>query len=132
MQRKIGRRQRLLILEAARRWLIETQSVFSNNVPSRISFIAKDNRKGMVNAWTGIGTQSDYQTVVDAGLMTYVHFCHGSTKWWRMTNKGADLVQSWIHAGLHIGHFDGYQPTYHVDSIIESCLQNKMEKSCSR
>ena len=86
----------------------------------------------MVNAWTGIGTQSDYQTVVDAGLMTCAYFCHGSTKWWRMTDKGAALVQSWTHAGLHIGHFDGYQPTYHVDSIIESCLQTEREKSCTR
>ncbi len=130
MHRKLGKRQRTLMLGAARRWLMETRSVFRNNIEARVAFVAGDNRKGMVNAWTGIGTRSDYQTVVDAGLMIYVHFCHGSTKWWRMTNKGADLVQSWIHAGLHIGHFDGYEPTYHVDSIIESCLQEEREKPC--
>lgn len=132
MQRKLGKAQKALMLEAARTWLLETQSVFRNNIATRLAFVAKDNRKGMVNAWTGIGTRSDYRTVVDAGLMTYVHFCQGSTKWWRMTDKGAILVQSWIHAGLHIGHFDdSVHARYAIDSIIETCRQSEREKSCT-
>lgn len=133
MQRKLGKRQRILMLEAARRWLQETRYLYTSSIEARIAFVAANNEHRMVEAWTGIGTKSDYQTVVDAGLMTYVHFRHGSIKWWRMTEKGASLVQSWVHAGLHLGHFDGYDPTYHVDDIIESCRHNnKLEESCTR
>ena len=131
MRRKLGRMQKAIMLEAARRWLVETRFLCGNCAEARRAFMSGDNTKTMTGIWTGVGTQSDYQTVVNAGLMTWVNFRHGSTMWWRMTDKGADLVQRWIHAGLHIGHFDGYQPTYHVDEIIESCLQNEREKSCS-
>ena len=122
MRKKLGRMQRAIILEAARRWLVETRFLCGNCAEARRAFMSGNNTKTMTGIWTGVGTQSDYQTVVNAGLMTWVNFRHGSTMWWRMTETGANLVQSWIHAGLHLGHFDGYEPTYHVDSIIESCV----------
>ncbi len=133
MHRKLGKMQRVLMLEAARRWLQETRYLYVDTVEARAAFTAANQEKRMAEAWTGVGTKSEYQTVVNAGLMTQNQGCrHGGTKWWRMTDKGAALVQRWIHAGLHLGHFDGYDPTYHVYEIIESCLQNEREKSCSR
>lgn len=133
MHKKLGPRQRSLMIEAARRWLQETRYLYVDTVEARAAFTAANQEKRMVEAWTGVGTKSEYRTVVNGGLMAINLGCrHRSTRWFRMTEKGAALVQRWIHAGLHLGHFDGYQPTYHVDEIIESCLQKEREQSCTR
>lgn len=132
MLRKLGRAQKALMLEAARRWLRTAQSCCGSE--SYHVFLAQHNEKGMTCAWTGLGTKSDYQTVINAGLMRHTEcgYTHGQVIWWRMTDKGASLVQDWIHSGLCLGHFDdSVSARYAIDSIIEACRQGEREKSCT-
>ncbi len=53
--------------------------------------------KTLKDAWTGLGTATDYKLVVKAGLMEHVHgpnpryLC-----WWRLTDAGVVRVQEMI------------------------------------
>jgi hypothetical protein len=89
MARRLGSRQESLLGEAARRWMMGER---------------RDRRLGgdtLTTAWTGLGTLTDYRTMTCAGLMRPATSADkGCACWWRLTDKGAAIVQSWIDEGL--------------------------------
>lgn len=86
---KLGCQQRDLLIEAARRYLMFNY----NSAP-------------VTESWTGLGSATIYAPVVNAGLMTAVHELHpGTSIWWKLTNKGASIVQSLLDDGLKLSDF---------------------------
>jgi hypothetical protein len=54
-------------------------------------------RLTLENAWTGLGTATDYKKAVDAGLMKTLHGPNpGYQCWFGLTAEGAKLVQVMI------------------------------------
>lgn len=81
--RKLTERQKAYLLEALRRY-----TRFHNG-------------EELIKAWTGLGSYTQYKSVVDAGLMTRVHAPNpGYMVWWKLTDKGAAIVQRWLDAGI--------------------------------
>ena len=82
MKRKLGVHQKAMLLEALRRY----------------SRFHRDEK--LTIAWTGLGSFSQHETVYNAGLMTYATSPNpGYMTWWRLTEKGAEIVQKWLDAG---------------------------------
>ena len=89
---RISKRQTGLLLEASRRWL-QADDV--------------DRSRGLTSAWTGLGSASGYRPATDAGLMTCATVLNpGHATWWRLTDKGAEIVRGWIANGLKLEHFE--------------------------
>lgn len=83
--KKLTNMQKAILLEALRRYTKFHQ-----------------NPKELLNqAWTGLGTRTDYRPVLDAGLMTFVEEPYPRcSQWLRLTDKGTAIVQKWLDAGL--------------------------------
>lgn len=91
MNPQISRRSLPLLLEATRRWL--------NADPH-------ERAKGIEDAWTGLGSATDYAPAVRAGLMTVATEPNpGYRTWWKLTPQGAAIAMSWIARGLRLEHF---------------------------
>jgi hypothetical protein len=87
-----------LLLEALRRWL------FTPGQPHLGS-------ERLDEAWLGLGTYTVYKQAIEAGLMTYVHKPNpGYIQWWRLTPKGAAIVQGWIDAGVMVENYEVKNP----------------------
>lgn len=57
-------------------------------------FNLRDLKKPLSEAWTGLGTYTDYKPAIVADLMTYVHRPNPRCiQWWRLTDRGAAIVQ---------------------------------------
>ena len=81
---KLTKHQKLLLLEA---W--ERYTRFGKG-------------KKLTEAWTGLGSMSVYKPCLSAGLMTYATSPNpGYTTWWKLTPKGAEIVQKWLDAGMN-------------------------------
>ena len=51
-------------------------------------------------AWTGLGSATEYAPVVNAGYMTVATSPNpGYTTWWRLTERGASIVLAWLITG---------------------------------
>ena len=51
----------------------------------------------LTTAWTGLGTATFYGPVAKGGYMEMVHGPNpGYDVWWRLTRKGAAIVQLWL------------------------------------
>jgi len=66
--------------------------------------------KTMLQAWTGLGTEAQYRNVVARGWMKRVLPRDGVDpkvdQWWKLTESGAAIIQSWIDSGVTIDdHF---------------------------
>jgi len=86
---RLGCRQLNLLLEALRR--------FTRFVDSEGRRTGGDE---LTRAWTGLGSASAYAPVVNAGLMTVATSPNPRySTWWRLTEKGAKVVQHWIDSG---------------------------------
>lgn len=60
--------------------------------------------KPLILAWTGLGSATQYEPAVRLGLMEYATRPNpGYATWWRLTIKGAQIVQDWIDTGVEIG-----------------------------
>jgi len=82
---RLGINQRWLLKEALRRYTRFHQA----------------EGKALTGAWTGLGTATEYAPVVQAGYMTVATSPNpGYMTWWRLTDKGAEIVQGWLDAGL--------------------------------
>lgn len=85
-------RQYKLLLEALRRWLY---SVHVENDHF-------EERRGLRNAWTGLGTRTLYKPVLDAGLMEFnSRYAPRTIGWLRLTDKGVEIVKGWLDAGYN-------------------------------
>lgn len=128
-QKKLGKRQEHIMLEAARRWLQACSVLIGGPPPDHpqyAKYIKDQHRRGITGAWTGLGSRTAYKTVVNAGLMESVGRCEpGVINWWRLTDKGSEVVLSWIDAGLRLGHFDGSK---YASATIESLLETWNER----
>ena len=83
---QLTKRQRQLLKEAHRRWIMSTT------------------RKPIREVWTGLGSATKYKPVVDAGLMESVHGPHpGNSIWWKLTEKGvlAMILLDWTEGESH-------------------------------
>ena len=80
---KVTKRQHMLLNEAARRWLM--------GMPVK----GRDyTGKSLIEAWTGLGSATDYKPVLDAGLMVYVSGPNrGFMAWFKLTEAGAEYVR---------------------------------------
>jgi hypothetical protein len=82
LARRLGSRQWRLLREALRRYTRFHQG------------------KPLTQAWTGLGSATTYKPAVDGGYMEMVHEPNPRCLcWWRLTEKGAALVQAWIARG---------------------------------
>ena len=76
MKRGLSKNQRILLLEAARRYIR-----FHMGEP-------------ITQAWTGLGSASAYKPVHDAGYMEPATGLNPrAATWWRLTEKGAAIVK---------------------------------------
>jgi len=76
---KLSHRQRALLGEAAYRY-----TRFSRG-------------RSLTEAWTGLGSRTTYEPVLDAGLMEWIHEpAPGRPGWLRLTEAGAKIIQEWI------------------------------------
>lgn len=59
-------------------------------------------------AWTGLGSATEYKPAVDGGYMvvTASGWNRGYDCWWRLTDKGAAIVQGWLDGGLTHRHIE--------------------------
>lgn len=56
--------------------------------------------KPLTSAWTGLGSASQYKPAVSLGLMECATSPNpGYMTWWRLTERGAAIVQAWLDAG---------------------------------
>lgn len=86
VQRKLTKRQHILLCEALRR---------------HTRFNLRDLKKPLGEAWTGLGRETEYRPALNAGLMERVHpanFPH--LEWWRLTEQGVKIVEGWLAAGF--------------------------------
>lgn len=87
---RLGRRQHGLLVLAVCRY---TQ--FGNGEP-------------LHEAQTGLGTMTEYKPVLQAGYMeradTYKE-CRGALRLFRLTDKGAAIVQQWLNQGYNYEKF---------------------------
>lgn len=87
-----------LLLEALRRWL------FHPGEPHLGS-------ERLDGAWLGLGLYSTYKPAIKSGLMTYVHEPNDKyIQWWRLTPKGAVIVQKWLDEGVTVESFEVKNP----------------------
>lgn len=54
----------------------------------------------LTKAWTGLGTATEYKRVADKGLMEPVFDNPRHMVWWKLTPKGAEIVQKWLDKGI--------------------------------
>lgn len=54
--------------------------------------------ESLTEAWTGLGTRTAYEPVLEAELMRWVYRRPptGASGWLRLTETGAKIVQDWI------------------------------------
>ncbi len=100
MPTKITQKQKVLLLEAARRWLLKPEDHTGGQT--------------LTTAWTGLGTCTEYKAVTQAGLMCLATGTAPAARvlrWWQLTDTGADIVQEWLDQGLTITDFDGWNCT---------------------
>ena len=77
--KRLGVRQKALLQEAARRYTKFHQG------------------ESLLEAWTGLGSATEYATAAKAGLMEIATNPNpGYITWWRLTTKGAAIVEQWI------------------------------------
>ncbi len=73
-----------LLKEALRRWNMGTKG-------------QRTGGETLTTAWTGLGSATQYKPAVDAGLMECATQLNpGYLTWWRLTEKGAAIVQKLI------------------------------------
>lgn len=88
-------RQKSLLREAYRRWMLpRAEKTATSGVAA----------KCITNAWTGLGSATEYKPVLDAGLMVQAHGPHpGHCIWWKLTEKGvlAMIMLGWIEGESH-------------------------------
>lgn len=85
----------------AREYRLMQEALRRYTMGGRIEQLGGD---ALTEAWTGLGTAAEYRPAVEAGLMEIVPG-HGGPPaprvlgWWRLTSKGAKIVQAWLDAG---------------------------------
>ena len=53
------------------------------------------------HTWTGLGSETQYAPVADAGYMEIATTRNpGYSTWWKLTEKGAAIVQQWLDEGI--------------------------------
>jgi len=76
-------------------------------------FTMRDRNKTLRYEWTGLGTYAVYRPVIEADLMESIDapkLCKARRldQWWRLTDKGAAIVQLWLDAGYGAEHFHNF------------------------
>ena len=83
---KLTKRQHRILVEALRR---------------HTRFNMHDLNKPLTEAWTGLGSMTEYRPALDAGLMTCATQLHpGFSVWWKLTTRGALIVAYWLGQGF--------------------------------
>jgi len=98
---RLGCRQLELLLEALRRY----------------TRFGKPEGKTLIGAWTGLGAMTTYAPCLNVGLMTYATSPNpGYSTWWRLTDKGAKIVQVFLDNGYNYQNvengFDNWSVEY--------------------
>jgi hypothetical protein len=88
---KLGKRQKFIMLEAARRYL---------------KFVVlRGQHKNMTNSAIGLGTWTEYKSAFEAGLVkAYSSLRKNDIAWWTVTEKGAEIVNNIIHQAIIISY----------------------------
>lgn len=77
--KKLGKRQKRLLFEAARRYIL---------------FAPKGT--ALTDVETGVGLWYEYKTMFNAGLMTFTMYYDRAPMWWKLTSHGARFVKKII------------------------------------
>ena len=102
---KLGTTQLELLLEALRRYTRFHQG------------------EVLTEAWTGSGSYSEYRPCLKAGLMDYaVEPNPGYSTWWKLTDKGAVVVQSWLDAGYSYENVENVENGYECAHYHSNCV----------
>ena len=90
---KLTPKEHILLMEALRRYIR----------------FGKTEGKTLKNSWTGLGTASEYRSVILNGLMTWVHGTppKRTMGWLSLTDKGCEIVQKWLNDGYSELFWDG-------------------------
>ena len=88
---KITSNQRRLLVEALRRW----------------DRFGRMENKPLAVAWTGLGTATDYKSVSPEYMSSVHGHSHRHDQWWKLTEKGAAIVQFWYDMGYRHYHIEG-------------------------
>jgi hypothetical protein len=77
----------------------------------------------LTKAWTGLGSATAYREAVQAGLMEIATQPNpGYMTWWRLTERGAGIVQAWLGAGYRHDKIEcGELPPYPVVPVASHC-----------
>ncbi|MFA5234783.1 MAG: hypothetical protein WC390_10320 [Sulfurimonas sp.] len=102
------KKSKLLLIEAMRRWFMLHPN------------FDKPTRDQLTAEWTGLGTTIDYAPAVKNGLMQPVRSTSGCVAdiWWRLTDKGAGIIQDWLSKGIVPGDFKGFDLPFDPDGEI--------------
>ena len=88
---RLGKNQLSLLLEALRRY-----TRFNNQ------------NKSITEAWTGLGSASCYAPAVNGGYMQVATSPNpGYITWWKLTEKGAMIVNAMLKEGYDYRHIEG-------------------------
>lgn len=68
----------------------------------------------ILEAWTGLGTATDYNVIQSEGFMTVATKLNpGHDIWWKLTPAGAKIVLAWIEAGYDFEKIEkGIMPSW--------------------
>lgn len=102
--KKLSRKQHELLVEALRR------------------YTAFNKGKSLTEAWTGLGYATDYMPVLKNGLMRRASNAYPrALSWWKLTDKGAEIVKAWIDDGYNFKTIDkGDLPPFEIKKNTES------------
>ena len=86
----------------------------------RLKFNENDLRKPMTEAWTGLGTKSEYNPCLESGFMTFVSTPRPRVMtWWTLTDKGARVVSYWLGMGYDHHKIEGGEcPPIEVPDVL--------------
>lgn len=68
--------------------------------------------KDLQHTWTGLGTYTEYKKAIEEGYMTYANKPNPRhSQWWKLTEKGAQMLLEWHKAGYNKDNLPTYTPS---------------------
>jgi len=72
--------------------------------------------KALTEKWLGLGMPSTYKQIVAEGYMVPVHppITPKVEAWYKLTEKGARVVQFWLDQGITLSNFNTFYPDHRI------------------
>ena len=84
-------------------------------VDALVRYKAYHDGEALTEAWTGLGTMTAYRQAYDEGYMRPLGTAPipRTHNWWKLTEKGAAIVQAWLDQG----YGSDAQPFYELSPV---------------